>query len=270
MGTCARGVRQEPQCRFFEKISFGMISRCVSTGSPASPRISHPFSSAARYGSPCSSAPSTVGARAVKTGSLVFRGSLNGRPCVLASLGGCYVWARGSCVTASRGESGSGAPERTPSGRAASPPSLPGRTPACGGPERLFIVLLPPADTSEAPIHTEAETTSRPSETEAPSPLKAPSPPTADSLLAHIQALYASGPYTEMLAAAEEASRRYEAEGTPILRARTLNLMGDAARLMGDVGGASAYLLRVRDSPASRRLLHVCPECPLTTVSSTI
>ncbi len=144
MGTCARGVRQKPQCRFFEKISFGMISRCVSTGSPASPRISHPSSSAARYGSPCSSAPSTVGARAVKTGSLVFRGSLNGRPCVLASLGGCYVWARGSCVTASRGESGSGAPERTPSGRAALPPSLPDRTPACGGPERLFIVLLPP------------------------------------------------------------------------------------------------------------------------------
>ncbi len=154
-----------------------MISRCVSTGSPASPRISHPSSSAARCGwSPCSSAPSTVGARAVKTGSLVFRGSLNGRPCVLASLGGCYVWAQGSCVTASRGESGSGAPERTPSGRAASPPSLPGRTPACGGPERLFSAGLsaclssssPPADASEAPTHTEAETTSRPSETGPP------------------------------------------------------------------------------------------------------
>jgi len=132
------------------------------------------------------------------------------------------------------------------------------RKAAAGGPRRLPILLIglllaaglsacsssssPPDDASEASTHTEAETTSRLSETEAPSLLNAPSPPAADSLLTHIRALYASGQYTEMLAAADEASRRYEAEGPPILRARILNLMGDAARRMGDVDGASAYL----------------------------
>lgn len=76
----------------------------------------------------------------------------------------------------------------------------------------------------------------------------------ADSLFARIEALYASGRYPEMMAAAEQAARRYEAGGNPILHARTLHLMGDAARLLGDVDGASAYL-RKADQLANRHLL---------------
>jgi len=64
----------------------------------------------------------------------------------------------------------------------------------------------------------------------------------ADSLLAALETLYAAGQYAEMLTAAEQAARRYEASGAPVLRARTLNLMGDATRLMGDLDRARDHL----------------------------